>query len=70
MLVEYAASYYTSYREWVCFEHTGYARQKACSWSRLELWLLKPRGQIRPVIHPSVTLPELPEDAVLSGTGA
>lgn len=32
MLVEYAASYYTSYREWVCFEHTGYARQKACSW--------------------------------------
>lgn len=22
----------TSHREWICLEHTGYARQKACSW--------------------------------------
>lgn len=31
MVVSYQCGY-TSHREWVCFEHSGYPRQKACQW--------------------------------------
>jgi DNA repair protein RadD len=31
MRVEYRCGM-SLYREWICFEHTGYARQKACQW--------------------------------------
>ena len=29
--VEYQCGY-TTHREWICLEHTGFARQKACMW--------------------------------------
>ncbi|MEK9754931.1 MAG: DEAD/DEAH box helicase family protein [Rhodospirillaceae bacterium] len=31
MRVEYRCGW-TVHREWICFEHSGYARQKACAW--------------------------------------
>lgn len=34
MRVEYRCGFSTTFREWVCFEHTGYARQKAEQWWR------------------------------------
>ena len=30
--VEYLCGLMESYREWICLEHTGYAREKACKW--------------------------------------
>jgi DNA repair protein RadD len=33
--VDYEIGYYQQKSEWVCFEHTGYARQKAEAWWRL-----------------------------------
>ncbi len=34
MRVEYRCGFNTYFREWVCFEHTGYARRKAEAWWR------------------------------------
>lgn len=34
MRVEYRCGFTTTFCEWVCFEHTGYARQKAEQWWR------------------------------------
>lgn len=34
MRVDYRCGFATSFSEWVCFEHTGYARQKAEQWWR------------------------------------
>ncbi len=34
MRVEYRCGFTTTFSEWVCFEHTGYARQKAEQWWR------------------------------------
>jgi DNA repair protein RadD len=34
MRVEYQCGFIRTYREWVCFEHTGYARAKAEKWWR------------------------------------
>ncbi|RME98663.1 MAG: DNA helicase, partial [Alphaproteobacteria bacterium] len=32
MRVEYRVGFNTYFREWVCFEHTGYALRKAAQW--------------------------------------
>jgi DNA repair protein RadD len=32
LCVVYHCGGYTAHKEWVCFEHQGYARQKACAW--------------------------------------
>lgn len=34
MRVDYTSGISTTYREWICFEHTGYARTKAEEWWR------------------------------------
>jgi len=34
MRVDYRIGFQTYQSEWVCFEHTGYAREKACAWWR------------------------------------
>ncbi len=35
MRVDYSVGWYQQKSEWICFDHTGYARQKAVSWWRL-----------------------------------
>jgi len=56
MRVEYRCGFNTYFREWVCFEHTGYARAKAEQWWRARA--------VEPV-------PDSVEEAVeLAGAGA
>lgn len=42
MRVDYEVGYHQHKSEWVCFEHTGYARQKAEAWWRLRSTLPVP----------------------------
>jgi DNA repair protein RadD len=46
MRVDYAVGFNRYQSEWVCFEHVGYARQKACAWWRARsTWLVPDSAQ-------------------------
>jgi DNA repair protein RadD len=51
MRVEYQCGLRACYREWVCFEHTGYARQKAERW-----WLARSREPVPATVEEAVDL--------------
>lgn len=51
MRVEYRLGFNTWQREWVCFEHTGYARQKAEAW-----WRARSREPVPATVEEAVEL--------------
>ncbi|MCL4743284.1 MAG: DEAD/DEAH box helicase [Phycisphaerales bacterium] len=53
MRVEYRCGFNTWFREWVCFEHTGYARAKAEQW-----WRARSREPVPSSVEEAVELAE------------
>jgi DNA repair protein RadD len=53
MRVEYRCGFNTWFREWVCFEHTGYARAKAEQW-----WRVRSRDPVPSSVDEAVELAE------------
>lgn len=53
MRVEYRCGFNSWYREWVCFEHTGYARAKAEQW-----WRKRSREPVPATVEEAVDLAE------------
>lgn len=51
MRVEYQCGFNRWFREWVCFEHTGYARQKAEAW-----WRARSREAVPATVDEAVDL--------------
>jgi DNA repair protein RadD len=60
MRVDYKVGYYDYKSEWVCFEHTGFARQKAIAWWK--------RRSPDPVPDTAERAVELAQDGALAAT--
>ena len=54
MRVEYRCGFNSWHREWVCFQHTGYARQKAIQW-----WQRRSREPVPVTVEEAVDLAEM-----------
>jgi len=54
MRVEYRVGFNAYYREWVCFEHTGYPRRKAEAW-----WRARAHGPAPQSVDEAVELAEM-----------
>lgn len=54
MRIEYRCGFNSWHREWVCFEHNGYARQKAIQW-----WQRRSREPVPATVEEAVDLAEM-----------